>query len=141
MPTYHGSPVAGLQQVYPSPSPVLHGEAAVFGTPNRTAAALFSQRWSNDDFQFGAYGNRYYLKEMYKGAFRRKLAGKSGSVYTVSGLFRKDSRLPSFERVSSEPVKVLREERVDDILQMLKASPIHLRKYQQAVTSAPIVEQ
>lgn len=113
---YHGSPIGSLNIIKPSLS--THGESYVYATVHRVLALLFLQSWN--DFIFNvAYGDDGILEitERYKLALEEIYKGKGGYIYTLDGgTFTSGTTPFECEVVSQNEVKVINEEKVDDIL-------------------------
>ena len=109
---WHGSPNK-REVLVPQASPLLAGKAVVFATPSRTAAAVFSRRWTNRDFDFGCVtedGKSFLvLTEKRKGAFAEIFEGKEGHLHGVDHRRFEEDERPGmhnheFVSFSSEPV-------------------------------------
>lgn len=128
MDLYHGSPFPGLSVLQPHPSRVMDGEVVVFASQYRDVAISFLVPWTDKDIEQGSVNGKFYMKEMYPGAFER-FRGKAGSIYIVSADgFKKDSRLTRYERYSVSPVIVFKEERIVNAYEALEKSFFVLSK-------------
>lgn len=87
---YHGT-YKELKMVKPHMSALI-GCPAVYGTPYKKWAVLFSVDWNDDDFEVGFQNGLAYIQEMYCGAFER--LKKGGFVCTLlDGKFENHPRL------------------------------------------------
>jgi hypothetical protein len=133
---YHGSE-KHLEYLVPMPSRVLGGERAVFATPYRWIAIVFSKRWSDSDFSdFGSTTNlatgekEWILEEARPGAFDEIFRGNAW-LYTLPARdFHGDVRLgmPNVELINFSQVTPLKRELVDVAAELLKSPLIVVRR-------------
>jgi hypothetical protein len=119
---YHGSPEEGIEELELRPSRVLNNEKAVFGTADRDVALSFGRRWRDEDLEHGSVNGQHYMREMYPEAYEKIFDGP-GHVYELedSG-FGTDPRLTRSERISRNPTKVTKAEKIDNVLEALRQS-------------------
>src|SRR5690606_14420504 len=121
---YHGSPHK-LDHLEPRPSRVLNNERAVFATPSRLMAILFSRPYKDEDIELGIVNDTAYMREARPKSFEQLLRGPS-YLHTLNPRgFYSDNRLMEIERISRDKkgVKPLKAERISDVLQeAIKAS-------------------
>lgn len=116
---YHVSSTSGIKVLEPKKSS--HGEAYVYALKNLTTALLFGAK--KDDFDFLMDENEQgipVIYECYPKAFETVYKGKSCSIYELS----EDGFIAGMtnwepELVSTNPVAVLNEIRVDDLYERL----------------------
>lgn len=127
---YHGSSTPGLKTIEPRPSRVLGDASAVFSTPDRGAAISFIPKWTDKDFEHGRYNNEpYYMREQAPGNVDRILRGAGGSLYTIpSAGAKRDPRLMQSERIHDKSVRVLKEERIKDVLAELERAGWNIKR-------------
>lgn len=115
---YHSSKVRGLKVLEPRPS--THKIAWVYAAKDIPTAAMYLG--DNFDFicQTGFLGNKPYIWERFKGAFDLGYENKKGSIYYLKpDSFKENMTLFTPEIVSEVPVKVEKEEIIDDVKEYL----------------------
>lgn len=115
---YHSSKVRGLKVLEPRPS--THKIPWVYATKDIASAAMFLG--DNFDFicQTGFSKNKPYIWERFKGAFDLGYKNKKGSIYYLKpDSFKENMTSFSGEIVSEVPVKVEKEEKIDDVKEYL----------------------
>lgn len=114
---YHGSSRHHLKELRPSIS--RHGVNWIYATPFLAVATSFMIEANDFDFIFTFNDEGIYsIVERYKGALN--LYHREGSIYTLPSNDFLSHQTPSeLEVVNSQPVRVLEELYVDDILQFL----------------------
>lgn len=115
---YHASKTQGLSVLTPHKS--THGKAYVYAIKSKISALCFGAPKDDFDLLMDEADGVTLLYECYPHALETVYAGKPCSLYTVSD----ESFVPGVtgwdaELVSEEPVKVLSEEIVPDILAYL----------------------
>ena len=129
-PMYHGTQVPGLTAIKPSPSRVLKGQSAVFGTPDRDVALTFAAPWRDDDLEHGNVDGQFYIKEKYPGAVDKIYKGKKGYIYQMdSKSFQPREGLTKFEQISDTEAPVLKAEEIQDLLGELRKSKFKIVPY------------
>lgn len=119
---YHGSKISGLKVIEPRVS--THQQNLVYATKNPCIAAIFLSDGGNDlVYVLGGQGTKEkpaYLVERLPGMFDKIFSGE-GSIYTLNGeTFSYKEGFWNAEVVSEGPQKVLKEEKVDNILSKLE---------------------
>jgi len=100
-PLYHGSPQK-LTHLEPRPSRVLNNERAVFATPSRLMAILFSRPYKDEDIELGIVNDTAYMREARPKSFEQLLRGPS-YLHTLNPRgFYSDNRLMEIERISRQ---------------------------------------
>ncbi|MBP48066.1 MAG: hypothetical protein CMH53_09025 [Myxococcales bacterium] len=123
---YHGSN-RRVRKLKPKESP-LTDKPVVYGTPNRSMALTFMGKWTDDDLELGRVNDGpMTLREKYPGALEKIYRRKRGYLYTLDDKgFRSQKNLMRSERVTEKSPKILKRERITDILQALEDSDIRL---------------
>ena len=118
----------------PQVSGLLKGKAVVFATPSTTMAAVFSQKWTGADFDFGHVvedgKSSLVLTEKRSGAFSEVFEGKEGFLHGVDHRrFNKHERLGmhNLEFVSTTVEPVIKTVRLEDVGQWLKKKDERLK--------------
>jgi len=115
---YHGSNINGLQIIEPKVSS--HGKSYVYATTNKIIATLFLARWNDYIFRLGHFNGRLHIVENYPKALKEIYKDKFGYIYELSGKnFIKEKNMWGGEVVSTHPVKVLRCDIIENILDKL----------------------
>lgn len=126
---YHGSPIQGLDIINPNIS--THNKSYVYATRNYILALIFSVKWDDFDILLSKENKKIVLRESYKDAFYKIFKNKSGSIYHLPDTtFKLNKTSFSSELVSIKSVKVLREDKIDDIYNtIMESKDIILIKY------------
>lgn len=126
---YHGSPIQGLDIITPHVS--THHKSYVYATKNYGLALIFSVKWDDFDILVSRENQNIVLRESYKDSFRKIFKNKSGSIYHLPATtFKSNKTSFSSELVSEKSVKVLLEDKIDDIYNtIMKTKDIILIKY------------
>lgn len=115
---YHVSPVQGIKVLEPRVS--THRTPYVYALENRVTALMFGVKMDDLDFRVGEEEDRPYLWECYPHAMEACYQGHGCSVYQVGeeGFLRGMTSWEP-ELVCPNPVTVMEEERIDDLLAAL----------------------
>lgn len=117
---YHASKTAGLNELKPCIS--THGKPYVYAIRSKLMAILFGAPKDDFDLLMDAQNGKVILYECYPDALKTIYAGKSCSLYTVEETnFQEGMTGWDEEWVSSVPVAVREEKRIQDIYQQLMA--------------------
>jgi hypothetical protein len=124
---YHGSGLGGLKKIKTNPSR-LTKKPAVFGTPNKSFATIFCNDWDDTVLSVRTVDHEVFITEVYPGAINETYKDKTGYVYTISSDgFIQDDNIRGQEFVAYEDKKVMKEEKVVNILdKLIKDRNIHL---------------
>ena len=116
---YHGSSVPALKELKPHQS--THG-CYVYATPIKEIAIIMSKRCGDDaTYSLDKYTNdKYQLVERIPFAFD-KMFSNSFSLYTLDASSFKDINTGFNEVVSDNSVKVLKEEKYDNLVDAIKS--------------------
>ena len=128
---YHGSSTHGLKTIYPHES--THGNY-VYATTDLVVATIFCKR-CGDDVTYALYkaeDGKYNVIELLPGAFDL-MFNNDASIYTVLGTTFKDYRTGFKEVMSTQPVRVVAEEFIPNVLAELErlnnTGSLHLYRY------------
>lgn len=121
---YHGSKklIKG-GYLTPRKSKIINGEKAVFATNMLYWAIFFISDNKDCDVESGYWNRIPYMLENYPGALNKFFSNISGYIYEVdSKHFHNDKRLglQEFEFISNNRVKILKRNKIPDILKALK---------------------
>lgn len=128
---FHGSPTLINDYLEPRSSQVIDNESAVFATNTRWIALLSIAKTKND-FEFGFINSKPYILENEPGRFQTLLTGLNGYIYYVyKNSFHSDKRLgmPGHEFVSSDKVKIIKTEQINDVYDALLKTDVALIKF------------
>ncbi len=135
---YHGSKQRGLKNLIPAPTHrrlvdtdgVVHPNVVYLSVSPIIALLFLVDKWRDDEIDLGCYTNDLegleldvVITELKPGAVRRYFHNLSGSLYTVvDGNYDWGKYTSGFigEHTAYEPVKVLSERRITDVLVELK---------------------
>ena len=129
---YHGSVHSGLKILKPKIN-VIMDKPVIFATPDfRFALAMI--HGTGDQIAVGYFIDKDTgKKEMYLDEIKPKslnLLRKSGCVYEVSSKgFRADSRLMPVEFIKNADAKVLRQIKINDVLEELRKHDVKITNY------------
>lgn len=135
---YHGSKIAGIKTLKPSPHNGVDGEAVVFATSDiRFAMAMI--HGTGDELAVGYFVDQkthkeeMYIDELVPNAF--KLLESSGTIYTLEDTgFVPDPRLSHLELVSKSETPTLSEVQCENIFAELKKHEINFISYANVLT-------
>ncbi len=114
---YHCSPIPGLKQLVPQKPQNFDKPALVYMTTSLPMALMYGIR--NFEYTYGYTGEgQIYLDEYFPDALRILYAKKSGSLYECAPQSTQTTKIPN-EVVSAQPVQVLREIDIPDVMEAL----------------------
>ncbi len=118
---YHGSKTKIEGYLKPMPSRVIDNEKAVFATPSKTLALIYSCKWNDSDIELGRVNGKLVIREQYPNAF--DLLKNDGYIYEFSSDgFQTDKRLgmKNDEFINYNKVKILKTYKVSNVLTQIK---------------------
>ncbi len=138
---YHGSPIDNLEII----EPVLgtHNKRCVYATPERVVSLLFmGKRYGDLDTMIASIDGKLVLVERREGVFA-SLYNKSGILYSLdASSFNHYDYLWSREVISFEPVKVIKKETINNIMDSIlleeKKGKIKVYHYPDRPKSVPL---
>ena len=143
---YHASPDSSLKQLEPRVS--THGAPWVYAAIDLALSATQLSSWGGDfSCWTGRYGDRpIHVCERFPGAFDRRYAHRSGSIYVLPGkTFRRGKTSFTEEVVSEVSVWVLREIDVPDVkaylLQLEQETRLRILYYPERFPGIPEDDQ
>lgn len=131
---YHASRKSGLKIIKPYKHNAVDGESVVFATTDERFALAMSHGSgfvlaSSYAINSETGQREFYVDEIEKGAL--DLLNNSASVYILDTKgFKQDLRLKKTELISTNEAKVLKEVRIDNVLERLKELGAHLISYE-----------
>ena len=130
---YHCSPISGLMRLKPQKPQHFDKGALVYMTTSLPMALMYGIR--NFEYTYGyTKDGQIYYEEYFPDALRILYAGKSASLYECAPQETKSTQIPN-EMVSPQPVKVLREIHIPDVMQALleqeRQGKLVIRRYEQ----------
>jgi len=134
MKLYHASKRQGLSVLKPYPHNAVNGESVVFATSDPMFALAMTYGSGDTLASCYAINNKthqkdFYVDELEKGAL--ELFKNPSSLYIVDSLtFHNDTRLKKEEFISSEPVPVIEEKRIDNVFEELQKRGANLIKHE-----------
>lgn len=128
---YHCSPTGGLTVLEPRKPELFEKPARVYLTKSLPMALFYGIR--HFEYTYGYTGSgQIYFEEYFPQALEELYKGKSASLYLCQPKAVEPTRIPN-EIVSSEPVTVLEERRIPDLLDALleqeQTGALHIRRY------------
>ena len=116
---YHGSSVRGMKELVPHQS--THGKY-VYATKDKELTVIFSKR-AGDDMTYSLFrtdkNEPWQLVERIPNGFETMFSN-SASIYTVEDTTFQDIHTGFSELVSDQPVRILNEERVENVYEKIK---------------------
>ncbi len=130
---YHCSPIGGLTLLQPGKPRHFDKDARVYMTTSLPMALMYGVR--NFEYTYGyTKEGQIYFEEYYPDALRLLYAGKSASLYECAPEVTETTRIPN-EIVSSQPVRILREIRIPDVMEALleqqRQGALIIRRYEE----------
>lgn len=139
---YHASRTENLKVLIPKAS--THGTPLVYATDNRSLALLFGASKDDFDLLIDLTEGKIVVFECYENAFKEIYEQKSCSLYQMeSSAFVKNKTGWSGEFVSTEPVQVMKECKIENlysaVMQEVKNGNILLYTYSHSIEYKRII--
>lgn len=114
---YHCSPTQGLKVLQPHAPTQFDKPSAVYLTTSLPMALFYGIR--HFEYTYGyTKTDRIYFEEYFPNALEELYQGRSASLYLCEPTVVETTRIPN-EAVSREPVRILEEQRIPDLMDAL----------------------